>query len=53
MKRVTIYARVSTKEQNVDMQIIDLRAYANVRGLEIVHEYIDYSSGSKNDERII
>lgn len=49
MKRVTIYARVSIKEQNVDMQIIDLRAYANVRGLEIVHEYIDYASGSKND----
>ena len=49
MKRVTIYARVSTKEQNVDMQIIDLRSYAVARGLDIVREYIDYASGSKND----
>lgn len=49
MKRVTIYARVSTKEQNVDMQIIDLRAYALARGLDIVREYIDYASGSRND----
>ena len=49
MKRVTIYARVSTKEQNIDLQIIDLRAYAEARGLHIVKEYIDYASGSKND----
>lgn len=49
MKRVTIYARVSTKEQNIDMQIVDLRAYAEARGLQIVMEYIDYASGSKND----
>jgi DNA invertase Pin-like site-specific DNA recombinase len=28
MKRVIIYARVSTKEQNVDMQLTDLRDYA-------------------------
>ena len=49
MKRITIYARVSTREQNVDMQIIDLRAYALARGFEIVKEYIDYASGSKND----
>ena len=49
MNRVIIYARVSTKEQNIDMQIIDLRAYAKARGLEIVKEYIDYASGSKSD----
>ena len=49
MKRVIIYARVSTKEQSVDMQLIDLRAYAKVRRLEIIKEYIDYASGSRND----
>ena len=38
MNRVIIYARVSTREQNIDMQIIDLRAYAKARGLEIVQE---------------
>jgi DNA invertase Pin-like site-specific DNA recombinase len=49
MKRVIIYARVSTKEQNVDMQLIDLREYAKARKLNIVKEYIDYASGSKSD----
>ncbi|MCE1168226.1 MAG: recombinase family protein [Sphingobacteriia bacterium] len=49
MNRVIIYARVSTKDQNVDMQLIDLRAYAKARGLEIVKELVDYASGSKND----
>ena len=49
MKRVIIYARVSTKEQSVDMQLIDLRTYAKARRLEIIKEYIDYASGSRND----
>jgi DNA invertase Pin-like site-specific DNA recombinase len=31
MKRVTIYARVSTREQNVDRQLIDLLHYAQSR----------------------
>ena len=49
MKRVIIYARVSTKEQNVDMQLIDLRDYAKARKLNVVKEYIDYASGSRSD----
>ncbi len=49
MKRVIIYARVSTREQNVDMQLIDLRQYAAARKLNIVKEYIDYASGAKSD----
>jgi DNA invertase Pin-like site-specific DNA recombinase len=49
MKRVIIYARVSTKEQNVDMQISDLRGFAKARNFQIVHEYVDYASGSRND----
>lgn len=49
MKRAIIYARVSTKEQNVDMQISDLRTYAQARGLQVVSEYIDTASGSRND----
>lgn len=49
MKRVTIYARVSTKEQNIGMQIYDLRAYAQAQGLGIVQEYIDYVNGIKSD----
>ena len=51
MKRATIYARVSTREQNVDMQLIDLRGYAKARDLNVIQEYIDYASGSKNDRK--
>lgn len=49
MKRVIIYARVSTRDQNIEMQLIDLRSYAEARKLNIVKEYIDYASGSRND----
>lgn len=49
MNRVIIYARVSTRDQNIDMQLIDLRAYAQARGLTIIREYVDYASGSRND----
>ncbi len=49
MPRVLIYARVSTKEQNIEMQLIDLRAYAKARKLEIVGEFLDFASGSKSD----
>jgi DNA invertase Pin-like site-specific DNA recombinase len=49
MKRVIIYARVSTKEQNVDMQLTDLRDYAKARSLLVVHEYVDIASGGRSD----
>ena len=49
MKRVILYARVSTRDQNIDMQLIDLRSYAEARKLNIVKEYIDYASGSRSD----
>ena len=49
MKRVIIYARVSTKEQNVDMQVSDLKSYAELRKLKVVEVYIDYASGAKSD----
>jgi DNA invertase Pin-like site-specific DNA recombinase len=49
MKKVIIYARVSTREQKVDMQIIDLRQYAEARKLKVVREYIDYASGAKTE----
>ena len=49
MNKVIIYARVSTREQNVDMQITDLRQYAEARKLKVLREYIDYASGAKSD----
>jgi len=49
MKRVIIYARVSTREQNVDMQLSDLQQYASARKLNVLNEYIDYASGAKSN----
>lgn len=49
MKNALIYTRVSTRDQNPDMQITDLRDYAKARKFKIVQEYIDYGSGSKAD----
>jgi DNA invertase Pin-like site-specific DNA recombinase len=48
MKRVIIYARVSTKEQNVDIQLNDIHNYSESRKLTAVQEYIDYASGFRN-----
>ena len=49
MKRSIIYARVSTRDQNIEIQLSDLRSYAQAREFTIVQEYIDYGSGSQND----
>src|SRR6266436_1396916 len=46
---VALYARVSTddKGQNPEVQLEPLRAYAKLRGLTVVAEYVDFLSGSK------
>jgi DNA invertase Pin-like site-specific DNA recombinase len=46
-KRAVLYARVSTGEQNVETQLLDLRQMAKQRGHEIVCEYSDVISGAK------
>src|SRR6202167_1728738 len=46
-KRAAIYARVSTGDQHVETQLLDLRELVKVRGDEIVREYSDIISGSK------
>ena len=47
-KRVAIYARVSTKDQSVDMQLNDLERYSRERGLNIFNIYKDSGvSGTK------
>ena len=50
-KRVAIYARVSTvdKGQDPETQLIALRDYTEYRGFQIVGEYIDYASGTRED----
>jgi DNA invertase Pin-like site-specific DNA recombinase len=49
-KRVALYARVSTSngQQDPEMQLRELREYAEHRGLTIVGEYIDRMTGSKD-----
>jgi len=48
MKKVAIYARVSTPDQHVEAQLYDLRKLAAQRGFEISREYCDRGiSGSK------
>jgi DNA invertase Pin-like site-specific DNA recombinase len=47
VKRAVLYARVSTGDQHLETQLLDLREMAQQRGLEIVREYSDVISGAK------
>jgi DNA invertase Pin-like site-specific DNA recombinase len=53
MKRVAIYARVSTtdKGQDVNLQLRDLRAYVEGRGWQAFKEYIDDGVSGSKDKR--
>ena len=48
MKRIAIYTRVSTKDQNHDSQWNALTEYCKLRGLQIVATYADTMSGAKD-----
>lgn len=50
-KRVAIYARVSTvdKGQDPETQLVVLRDYVARRAFQLVGEYIDYASGTRED----
>lgn len=47
MKRVAIYARVSTMGQDYQRQLSELRGYASRMGYEIVKEFSETKSGAK------
>lgn len=48
MKRVGLYARVSTRDQSTDMQLDALRSLAVQRGWTVAGEYVDHGiSGSR------
>jgi DNA invertase Pin-like site-specific DNA recombinase len=49
-KEVAIYARVSTADQTMDAQLLDLRAYCVSRGWEAV-EYVDQGISGAKDSR--
>jgi DNA invertase Pin-like site-specific DNA recombinase len=46
IRRVAIYARVSTADQNPEAQLLSLRHYAAQRGFHIHHEYVDQVTGA-------
>ncbi len=51
-KRVAIYARVSTKDQTTDNQMVELREIAGRAGWVIIAEYIDHGiSGAKGRDQ--
>jgi DNA invertase Pin-like site-specific DNA recombinase len=47
-KRAAIYVRVSTGDQHLETQLLDLREIAKQRGYEVAHEYTDVISGAKS-----
>lgn len=44
--KVALYARVSTREQTTDNQLIRLRQVAALRDYDIIGEYLDIASGA-------
>lgn len=51
MKRIAIYARVSTNEQTVQNQLMQLRDWAAARDYKIVQEFIDEGISGAKDRR--
>ena len=50
MAKVVIYARVSTKTQEFDRQVAELREYARKMEYDVVAEFIEKVSGAKRVE---
>lgn len=48
--KVVIYARVSTKTQDYDRQLVELREYADRMGYDVVREFSEKVSGAKRVE---
>ncbi len=51
MKKIAIYARVSTEDQNVDTQLMPLREYCQRMGYEAAGEYVDIGFSGKDTKR--
>jgi len=51
MKRIAIYARVSTTDQSTESQLLDLRRYVRERGWNIFKEYVDEGISETKDSR--
>ncbi|MBC8228692.1 recombinase family protein [bacterium] len=51
MSKVALYARVSTNEQSTEMQLSDLRRYAQQRGGDVYKEYVDEGVSGTKEKR--
>ena len=51
MKRIAIYARVSTTDQSTESQLLDLRRYVSERGWKCFKEYCDNGISGTTDSR--
>ena len=51
MKRIAIYARVSTADQSTESQLLDLRRYVRERSWDIFREYVDEGISGTKDSR--
>ena len=49
--RVALYARVSTRDQDCEMQLQELRGMAEARGVELAGEYVDRGVSGSKDRR--
>ncbi len=49
--RVALYARVSTTDQNCEMQLSDMKRMAESRGFEIVSEHVEKGISGGKDSR--
>jgi DNA invertase Pin-like site-specific DNA recombinase len=49
--KTAVYARVSTKDQDPGLQLVDLRTYCKRRGLEVFQEYMDVGVSGAKDKR--
>lgn len=47
--RAAIYCRVSTRDQEVSNQLLELRSFCERKGWDLVEEYVDHDSGGKAD----
>ncbi len=48
---VALYARVSTKDQDPETQLQDLRRYAAARSFEVVGAYVDFGVSGRKERR--
>ena len=49
--KVTLYTRVSTQDQSVEMQLSDLRKFCDQRGFEVYREYSDEGVSGTRERR--